>query len=156
MSRSTAPSRKAPPKGHRQAPMRTLKGMKAQASMEFMILFMLFLVAVGFALVVSVHRSHAISQAQVDLESNKILRQVADKINIAYLEGDGFSMNVTMPERILRLDYTIDISSNEVILRVDGSTYVRYILTDNVTGEVVKGTNRILNQNGEIIIMEAA
>jgi uncharacterized protein (UPF0333 family) len=133
----------------------TAQSRKAQASMEFMILFVLFLVAVGFALVVSVHRSYVISQAQVDLESNKILREVADKINIVYLEGDGFSMNATMPERILRLNYTIDINSNEVIIRVNGNTYVRYILTDNVTGDVVKGTNRILNRNGEIVITEA-
>ena len=133
----------------------TARSRRAQASMEFMILFILFLVAVGVALVVSVHRSQAISQAQLDLESDKTLRGVADRINTAYLEGDGFSMDVTVPERILRLNYTIDISSNEVILRVDGGTYVRYLLTDNITGEVVKGTNRILNQNGEIIIMEA-
>jgi len=123
--------------------------------MEFMILFVLFLVAVGFALVVSVHRSQAISQAQVDMESDKTLRNVADRINTAYLEGDGFSMDVTIPERILRMEYTINISSNEVVLRLDGGTHVRYLLTDNVTGEIVKGTNRILNQNGEIIITEA-
>jgi hypothetical protein len=137
MSRSTEPPR------------------KAQASMEFMILFVLFLVAVSVAMVVSVQRSQIISQAQIDLESNKVLREVADRINIAYLEGDGFSINVTLPERILRLDYTINISSNEVILRLDGSTYVRYLLTNNVTGDAVKGTNRILNRHGEILITEA-
>ena len=123
--------------------------------MEFMILFMLFLLAVSVAMVVSVQRSQIISQAQVDLESNRVLREVDDRINIAYIEGDGFSINVTLPEQILRLGYTINISSNEVILRVDGSTYVRYLLTNNVTGDVVKGTNRILNRQGEILITEA-
>ena len=122
--------------------------------MEFMILFVLFLVAVTVALAVSVQRSQIISQAQIDLESNKILREVGDRINIAYLEGDGFSINATLPERILRLDYTISISSNEVILRLDGKTYVKYLLTNNVTGDFVKGTNRITNRNGEIIITE--
>ena len=133
----------------------TERSRKAQASMEFMILFVLFLVAVSVAMVVSVQRSQIISQAQIDLESNRVLREVADRINIAYLEGDGFSINVTLPEQILRLGYTINISSNEVILRVDGSTYVRYLLTNNVTGDVVIGTNRILNRNGEILITEA-
>jgi hypothetical protein len=120
--------------------------------MEFMILFVLFLVAVGFALAVSVQRSQAISNAQIDLESQDILRSVADRINIAYLEGDGFSMGVTLPDRILRLDYTLDVHSNEVILRINGRTYIRYILTNNVTGAFVKGRNRILNQGGGIRI----
>ena len=100
--------------------------------MEFMILFILFLVAVAFALVVSIHRSHQISQAQLDLESKKVLSGVADRINTAYLEGDGFSIAVTLPERILRMNYTINISNNEVILKVDGNGYIRYLLTDNV------------------------
>lgn len=124
--------------------------------MEFIILFVLFLVAVGFAIMVSVNRSHVISQAQIDLESNRVLADVANRINIAYLEGDGFSMNFTIPERILRMDYTIDVSSNQVILRFEGSTYVKYILTNNVTGDILKGTNRILNSNEAIIIMEAS
>jgi hypothetical protein len=123
--------------------------------MEFMILFVLFLVAVGFALVVSVHRSQIISQAHVDMESDKILRTVTDRINTAYLEGDGFSMGVTVPENIVGMEYAINISSNVVVLGLDGSTYVRYLLTDNVTGLFVKGENHILNRNGEIIITEA-
>ena len=134
----------------------TARSRKAQASMEFMILFILFLLAVSIAMVVAVNRSQAISQAQIDLESNKVLREVADKINIAYMEGDGFSMDVTLPESILRINYTIDIHSNEVIMTVYGSTYIRYLLTNNVTGVPVKGTNTITNRNGEIMITEAA
>ncbi len=132
-----------------QAPLR------AQTSMEFMIIFMLFLVATGVAMAASVNRSHAISQAQMDMESHNLLRRVSGGINTACLEGDGFSMDVTVPERMLRLDYTIDINSNEAILRVAGNTYVQYLLTNNVTGDIAKGTNRILNSNGEIVITEA-
>ncbi len=120
--------------------------------MEFMILFILFLVAIATALTVSINRSHTISQAQIDLESRGVLNAAADRINTAYLEGDGFSINITLPERIMRMDYTIDVSSNEVILRLDGKTYIAYLLTNNVTGSFAKGTNTITNSNGEIII----
>jgi len=128
---------------------------KAQVSVEFMLLFILFLVAVAAAMAVSMNRSHAVAQAQVDLASNKILGSAADKINTAFLEGHGFSTNITLPERILRIDYTITLNSNEVILRVDDNTYIRNLLTPNVSGSFVKGTNRILNRDGEIIVSEA-
>ncbi len=144
MLKSTARSRGARPP------------LQAQAAIEFMILFILFLVAVIVAMMVSMNRSHTISEAQISLESNRVLSDVADRINIAYLEGDGFSMNVTMPERILRMNYTVEISSNEAILRMEGSTFIKHLLTNNVTGNPVKGTNTIRNNNGEIIITEAA
>ena len=125
---------------------------KAQASIEFLILFVLFLIAVTFAMAVSVNRSHVISNAQQDLEAGRVLGSMAGKINIAYLEGDGFSMNLTLPESILRKDYDVEIQSNEVILRIGSRTYVDYILTTNVTGSFRKGTNTIANRNGTIEI----
>ena len=129
---------------------------KAQVSVEFMLLFMLFLVAVAAAMAVSMNRSHAIAQAQVDLASNNVLGSAADKINTAFLEGHGFSTNITLPERILRMDYTVTLSSNEVILRIGDNTYIRNLLTPNVSGSFMKGTNMVLNRDGEIIVSEAS
>jgi len=129
---------------------------KAQVSMEFMLLFILFLVALATALAVSMNRSHAISQAQIDLASGNVIRSAADKINTAFLEGHGFSTNITLPERIIRMEYTIDLNSNEVILRVGDNTYIRKLLTPDVSGSFVKGTNRIMNINGSIVVSEAS
>lgn len=126
--------------------------LRAQVSMEFMLLFILFLVAITTALMVSINRSHSISQAQLDLTANGVLSSISDRINTAYLEGDGFSIRVTLPERILRMDYTVDVSSNEVILRMEGKAYIDYILTNNVTGSFATGTNVITNRNSEIMI----
>ncbi len=130
----------------------TGRSREGQASIEFLILFMLFLVAITLAMVVSINRSHTISNAQQDLEVNRVLGSMTSKINIAYLEGDGFSMNVTLPERILRNEYTVEVASNEVIVRFGTKTYVEYILTTNVIGNFSKGTNTIANRNGIIEI----
>jgi len=130
----------------------TGRSREGQASVEFLILFVLFLVAIIFAMTVSINRSHVISNAQQDLEVNMVLGSMASKINIAYLEGDGFSMNVTLPERILREEYTVEVASNEVIIRIGTKAYVEYILTTNVTGTFSKGTNTIENSNGVIEI----
>ena len=80
---------------------------------------------------------------------------MANLINTAYIEGDGFSMNLTIPQKIIRKDYLINVSSNEVIIRLEGKTYVRTLLTNNVTGEFIKGKNRVMNYNGQIRITEA-
>ncbi len=128
--------------------------LRAQVSMEFMLLFILFLVAITTALMVSINRSHSISQARLDLSADNVLSSISNRINTAYLEGDGFSIKVTLPERILRMDYTVEVSSNEVILRMEGKAYIDYILTNNVTGSFVTGTNIITNRNSEIIITE--
>jgi uncharacterized protein (UPF0333 family) len=132
----------------------TAQSRRGQVSLEFMLLFILFLVAITTALMVSINRSHSISQAQIDLSSNRVLSDAADRINTAFLEGDGFSIKVTLPEKIMRMDYTIEVKSNEVLLRLDGKTYVTYLLTNNVTGSFVKGTNAVTNQKGEILITE--
>ena len=125
---------------------------KAQASIEFMILIILFLVAISVAMIVSIHRSYTISQSQVDLSSTTILNSAANRINTAFLEGDGYSIKITLPENILRMDYTIEVNSNELIMRLDGRAYVASLLTDNVTGSFTKGVNTITNRNGEILI----
>lgn len=125
-----------------------------QISMEFMLLFMLFMVAVAIAVIVSTYRSYEISQAQIDLSANDILDRAAGRINNAFLEGDGFSTTVRLPESILMMNYTIDIESNEVILYLEGRTYIAYLLTSNITGDIAKGTNLISNVDGEIVITE--
>ena len=138
MSRSTALSRP--------------RSRKAQASMEFMALFILFLVAITFAMYVSIQRSAVIADAQISLESNKVLTSMTNKINTVYIEGDGFSMNVTLPERIFKINYTVSINSNEVILRIDGSSFIEQVITNNITGSFEKGTSRVTNNNNEIIV----
>ena len=138
MSRSTALSRP--------------RSRKAQASMEFMALFILFLLAITFAMYVSIQRSHVIADAQMSLESNRVLTSMTNKINTVFLEGDGFSMNVTIPERIYRINYTVSIRSNEVILRVDGSSFIEQVITNNITGSFDKGTSRISNKDNEIMV----
>jgi hypothetical protein len=121
-----------------------------------MILFILFLVAVSVAMVVSINRSQTINQAQLELESNKVLGTVTDRINTVYLEGDGFRTNVTLPERIMGFNYTLYINSNQVLLYLRSTLFIKNILTDNVTGELANGINVIENDNGRIVIKEAS
>jgi uncharacterized protein (UPF0333 family) len=133
----------------------TERSRKAQLSMEFLVLFIIFLIAVSIALVSSINRSKAIMQAQIDLETERAISNLADKINTAYIEGDGFYMNLTLPARIYRINYTIVVNANQVILNLDNTSYVKQLLTDNITGQPAKGINTVYNIGGEIFIEEA-
>lgn len=93
-------------------------------------------------------------QQQADLEAEKILSEVALKINTAYIEGDGFFINMTLQSNILGSDYNMTIAANQALLEVDTVTYAKNLLTQNISGIVTKGLNTVENRKGEIILTQ--
>ncbi|MEE9323805.1 MAG: hypothetical protein V3U72_04635, partial [Candidatus Aenigmarchaeota archaeon] len=88
----------------------------------------------------------------IDFEANRILNLAANRINIVYLEGHGFSIGLAVPEKIGVYNYTLEIEGSILWLTVNEISYPRRLLTPNVTGSLEKGTNTIENVNGEIVI----
>ncbi len=125
---------------------------KAQAATEFIILFIIVLVVLTATLFMSVQRSQDLTDTRVEMEAMGILNNAANKINIAYLEGDGFMINLTLPDEIFGRNYTIIIKSNYVSIAVSNVTYFKPILTEDITGNLTKGTNLIRNRNGIVVI----
>jgi len=126
--------------------------MFAQSAIEFMMIFMIFLLLLSIGALVSMEKTKEISNSQIGLEITKVLNDAVNKINIAFLEGSGFSMNLTLPENIFGMTYSIDTESNYILLTFNNITYSKHILTQNITGNLSPGTNLIRNENGEIII----
>ena len=124
----------------------------AQSSMEFMILFTLFLIILAVSLVISWQNITTITQSRLELETTKIIEDVSNRLNTAFLEGDGFFINVTIPEKILEWNYSISIYSNHLLLDLRNTTYSRILLTKNITGSLGKGINQVENRKDEIII----
>lgn len=126
--------------------------MLAQSAMEFMMIFMIFLLVLGVGVLVSMGKTQEISNSQINLEITKILNSAVNKINMAFLEGSGFSINLTLPGKIFGMNYSIDIDSNYILLTLNNITYSKRMLTQNITGNLNMGTNLIRNENGEIKI----
>jgi hypothetical protein len=124
--------------------------------MEFIVIFIIFLVALTIALGVSVSRSGEIARAQRDMEAFRVAGILANRINTVHLEGSGFSMNCTLPDKVFGMNYSISVYSNQVVLVVGGNTHIKTLLTSNVSGSPVKGINIITNIDGGIVISEAA
>jgi hypothetical protein len=125
---------------------------KAQGSVEFMILFIIFMSALSVALYISIERTQDLSRTEVELEANKLLNDVSNKINTAFLEGDGFLINLTLPGKVFGRDYVIGVYSNYVRVEIDNVTYIKGLLTDNITGSLETGTNLVENRKGAVVI----
>ncbi len=128
--------------------------MRAQTSTEFITMFMVLLAALVIISIVSYSQINAVGRYQFDVEVEKILSEIELKINTAFLEGDGFIINMTLPDRIFSRDYSVGIGGNEVILSVEGITYTKKVLTKDITGVPQKGLNTIRNEAGMIIIQK--
>jgi len=125
---------------------------KSQSAVEFLILFIIFMVALTAALYVSMERSYSLVNTKLALESTKLLNDVSNKINTAFLEGHGFLINLTLPGQIFGRDYLIGIYSNYIRLEVENTTYFKSLLTENITGSLKMGRNLVENRNGVIVI----
>ena len=126
--------------------------MKSQVSVEFMMIFAVFMIILTLVAWVSLSKTQEINTIRFNLEINGVLNDVSNKINIAHLEGSGYSINTTLPQDISGYDYTLDIDSNQILMTINALTYSHLLLTKNVTGTFKKGNNMIRNKNGVIII----
>lgn len=127
--------------------------LKAQVAAEFMLIFILFLAVLSIAVLASLGKTQEINRAILELEVTGLLDDVAGKIDIVFIEGHGFMMNMTIPEYISQSDYTILIDSNYVMINTTGLTRTRLLLTENVTqGGISKGLHLVKNINGEVKI----
>lgn len=129
-----------------------VKKIKAQTATEFLVIFMIFIAVLTIASFYSLQRVHSVVIYRTEFEATKVLNDVSNKIDIAFLEGDGFMINASLPESILGHDYEITITENVITLTTDNVTYSRILLTQNITGSIVKGQNLIYNNNGLIVI----
>ena len=126
---------------------------KLQSSLEFILVFSMLLSVLAIGATVSWIRIYGISEASKNLEISNLLDDIAGKINIAFLEGDGFSINVTVPQNILGKDYSITLYKNNVVIYFANATYSKSVLTENITGTIRKGINIVTNRDGEIVLI---
>ena len=125
---------------------------KAQAATEFLVLFIILMIALTSATFMTVERSRDLTDTKIALEVTKLLNDASNKINMAFLEGSGFMINLTLPKQVFSLNYTIYIQSNYMSVEIQNTTHFKSLLTDNITGTLKKGVNLVQNKNGVVVI----
>lgn len=127
---------------------------KAQTSVEFLIIFVFLLTALATMSYISFQKSNDILENQKALEAEKTLRTISDKINIVFIEGYGFSMNVTLPQKVYAEDYTFELYENRLTINIFNASYRRLLATENITGLPQPGINVLENVNGVVVITQ--
>ena len=125
---------------------------KAQASLEFMFIFMLFVAALTIVAVYVSQGTQSVFSSRLDLEAEGVMSLVKGKLDTAYLEGSGFSTNLTLPQEIIGFDYSVNVTNGFVLIEINNQTYSKALLSRNITGFLRKGENRLENINQEIVI----
>jgi hypothetical protein len=127
-------------------------GAKAQVAIEFMVIFAIFLVAVTISLFFVWENASEMNTAAIESETRVVVNAIAGKLDTVYLEGDGFSTNLTVPQLISGMNYTLELTAGTVWVTLENRSYGRVVLPSNISGTLRKGVNILRNSNGMIVI----
>ena len=125
---------------------------KGQSAMEFMFIFGIFIAAFLIAMLVALPKMTEVSDYSMKLETQRVLSRAAGKINTAWIEGEGYTTNMTLPETIGPKNYTLNVTSNHLLLFIESGHYSETVITNNVTGSFSPGTNTLTNMGDRIVI----
>jgi len=132
--------------------------MKAQVTLEFIvataIVSMIFLITVNFV----VRERKLMSQSLWAVDGQDRAEEIANAINSVYLAGDGSSMNLTLPSRLVGgVNYTVTVYRR--LVSVQAPAYGREFEWKFATGDVhgaalglgvTPGTVEVTNVNGTV------
>ena len=134
------------------------KKSKAQASFEFLevLTFFLAISLLFIAMFMNYYVGLQVKSNQITLQN--FAQEIGQKINTAYLAGDGFQENFYLPQKIQGEDYYITLKPDEKYLEValNDSEIKDYgsaqLLTSNIQLIQWSQNQTIENINGKIVI----
>jgi CheY-specific phosphatase CheX len=129
-----------------------MKLVNGQVAIEFMVIFAIFLVAVTISLFFVWENTSRMNRATLESETRVVANAIAGKLDTVYLEGDGFSTNLTVPQLISGMNYTLELTAGTVWVTLENRSYGRVVLPSNISGTLRKGVNVLRNSNGMIVI----
>ncbi len=129
--------------------------MKGQTAIEFMTIFFLMLLVLLIVSSTAVNNTENLRISRIEVEAEAVLNDLSAALDSAFLVGDGFSMNVTLPEKIIGLNYSVIVAPGMITLNIDKNTYFRNILSRNVSNltEILPGEMfTVKNKDGVVLI----
>ncbi len=126
--------------------------LKLQAAIEFMIILGAFILFLTLMVHVALQKTSEVNQASDGLEAGQVLESASSKLNTAFLEGDGFSINISLPQKLRGKNYTINISNSFLYVNLSNTFYQTRLLASNISGSLRKGDNMASNRNSVLYI----
>ncbi len=126
--------------------------MKNQATVEFMIIFTVFILAAAVAGLVSFQKINEITGQQEVLDGEGTVRLAASTLDRTLIEGDGFSTKLNLPDSLSGRPYNITLHSGLVVLNLGGHDFTKTTLVTDFTGSLSNGGNTLKNSKGTVEI----
>ena len=127
---------------------------RGEISIEFISLIGIMLIIFTFMIIVIGSKNQDITDTMIYSDAQKIADTIASEINAAS-RIQGYYREFNLPEKIAGIEnYTVDINKQFRFVQVkwQNKNEVSNIVTENVSGTVKSGTNRIRNDGGMIVI----
>ena len=136
----------------------SIKSRRAQASFEFMQTFTLLLLIALIFTAIFMNYYMALQNQSTQMTLTNFAEAIGEKINSAYLGGDGFQTNFYLPQQINGKDYYLILNQSAKYLevRLNDTSYENYgsanLLTSNIKLIQWSENQTIENVEGKIII----
>jgi hypothetical protein len=126
---------------------------KSQTAMEFLILvgFLLLAFTVFF---VFIHSSMSDKlREKRDIAIKEVALTIQNEIDLAFQSREGYQREFAIPPTIQGLEYEINITEQRMVyVRTKNKQFAMALPVQNITGDVIIGTNFIRKENGEVIL----
>ena len=126
---------------------------KSQMAIEFVML-------VGIAILIATLVVIAIYDMNKDRNTEKIDMKMKDfgysiqnEIILASEMNEGYTRNVTLPDKVEYTDYNVSIYSNR-LLAINYTGRILYYKIPQTNGTIVKGENMLYNYEGSVYIKQ--
>ncbi len=125
---------------------------KAQVSLEFMFYITAILLAITIYSFV-LYTRYDLTEKIKENNLQEFLSRLSDMIQYVYMQGDGFYLNHTFPQKISNKDYILTYSNNLIVVDIQNVTYTQKLTVSEINITVIPGKkHRIENKKGVIYV----
>ena len=125
--------------------------MKAQLSIEFIILISILLIIFTVFLFSGTSTRSRLIGIKSRLEAKELSDSIAFEINTAVRAGNGYERRFYVKDSLFGVsDFSISVEGYYVFVDWDKSSVSSSVITDGIVGSMSKGWNMINNTNGVI------
>lgn len=126
---------------------------KSQSSVELVVMVCLLSFVFSIFIINIIHQNTNLKNQKLNQHARYISDLVSSELNNVYVQGEGYSKNFSLPQKIEGYNYYIIIKDNMVhVIIPNKNAYLRKTIPKNVFGMFNKGLNCISNKNGEIYV----
>jgi len=130
--------------------------MRAQISMEFLVVFSVMIVLFMVLFSVAGGLSRDMDAKKDKLAAMDVVDSLALYINLIYQAGDGASLNVSLAPAIGGASYNLSVMNRSVLVFWKDSVYSSPLLASSVNLSVSNYTDLFIRNAGGVVVLEGA